>query len=320
MKSKKMGILYSLLTMVGMLTGIAPTHAAGGNATSTVPVSLTVTANVANNKRMPNLDQSDILVKKGKDRLQVTNWVPARGNRAGLDLFILIDDSVDPRIGLQFDDLRAFIQAQPATTSVGIGYMNNARVQVVQDLTTDHARAANALRLPLGYPGAYGSPYLSVVDLMKRWPGNENRHEVLMLTDGIDRARRHLGWHRGLNTFPDADTASKVAQKTGTIIYTIYAPGASHLRRNYWEATNGQMNSAILSDRTGGQSYYLGLQGPVTIKPYLDALQQSLDNQYLLSVSVTPAKKAGLQNVRLSTEVAGVELSTHDAVWVPAAR
>jgi hypothetical protein len=80
------------------------------------------------------------------------------------------------------------------------------------------------------------------------------------------------------------------------------------------------MNSARLSDSTGGESFFLGLHSPVSIKPYLDALQQIFDNQYLLSFSATPGKKAGLQSVKLSTEVAGVELSSHDAVWVPAAK
>jgi hypothetical protein len=104
------------------------------------------------------------------------------------------------------------------------------------------------------------------------------------------------------------------------MIHTIYTPGFGHLRHRYWDATNGQMNMARLSDATGGESFYLGLHGPVSIKPYLDSLQQVFDNQYLLSFSAKPGKKAGLQNVKLSTEVAGVQLSAHDAVWVPAAK
>jgi hypothetical protein len=64
----------------------------------------------------------------------------------------------------------------------------------------------------------------------------------------------------------------------------------------------------------------MGLQSPVSIKPYLDAVQQILDNQYLLGFQAKPGKKAGLQYVTLSTEVAGVELASADAVWVPAAK
>jgi hypothetical protein len=306
--------------MAGMFTNTSPIHAADTAAAVSVPVTMTVTATVANNKRMPDINQNDIVVRQGKARLDVTNWVPARGDRAGLDLFILIDDSIDFRVGGQFDDLRAFIDAQPPTTSIGVGYMRNATVQVVQDFTANHVLAAGALRLPLGSPGALGSPYLSVVDLMKRWPQGDNRREVLMITDGIDRARHHLGWHRGLSIYPDADMAGTVAQRTGTIIHTIYAPGADPFRRNYARSTNGQMNLARLSDKTGGSSFFLGLHGPVSFRPYLDSLQQILDNQYLLSFSATAGKRAGLQYITLGTEVAGVELATHNSVWVPAAK
>jgi hypothetical protein len=268
---------------------------------------------------MPEINQQDVFVKQGKERLRVTEWFPAQGDRAGLDLFILIDDASDARLGSHLEDLRTFINAQPSTTSVGVGYMRNATVQIVQDFTTDHAAAAKALRLPLGSAGAYGSPYLSVIDLMTRWPANQNRREVVMVTDGIDRARRGMFW-RGLNVNPDVDSASDVAMRTGTIIHTIYAPGVGRLYRNYWEATNGQLGIAKLSDVTGGESFFLGLQSPVSFAPYLDQLQKILDNQYLLSFSAKPDKKAGLQYVTLSTEVAGVEFAAADAIWVPAAK
>jgi hypothetical protein len=197
--------------------------------------------------------------------------------------------------------------------------MRNATVQIAQNLTTDHAAAAKALRLPVGSAGAYGSPYLSVIDLMNGWPERQNRREVLMVTDGIDRAHRGVGW-RGLSNNPDVDSASAVAMRTGTTIHTIYAPGSGRQRRNHWAATNGQMAIARLSAITGGESFFLGLQHPVNFKPYLESLQKTLDNRYLMSFSARPGAKAGLQPVTLSTEIAGVELSAPDAVWVPAAK
>lgn len=319
MKSRKLQLFYSLLALVGLFVSTSASRAEQSSA-STVPVTMTVTASVAGDKRMPQINPEDVRVKRGKQRLQVTDWAPAQGDRAGLDLFILIDEASDPRLGSQLDELRAFINAQPETTSIGVGYMRNASVQVVQDFTTDHASAADALRLPFGSAGAYGSPYYSAIDLMNRWPDSQNRREVLMVTDGIDRTHRHVGFKRGYNVNSLVDSASAVAQRTGTMIHTIYFPGTGRLHRNYWEATNGQLDMAKLSDRTGGESFYLGLQDPVSIAPYLSQLQNTLDNQYLVSFSAQPGKRAGLQNVTLSTEVAGVELSTHDAVWVPAAK
>jgi hypothetical protein len=317
MRSRIRQLVYGAFATIAMLATVSQIGAEE-TGTANVPVRMIVTASVAGNKRMPEIKREDVLVKRGKERLKVAEWTPAQGNRAGLELFVLIDDTSDPRIGGQFDDLRAFINAQPQTTLIGVGYMRNATVQIAQNFTADHAAAAAALRLPFGSPGAFGSPYYSVVDLMNRWPKSENRREVLMVTDGIDRVHSRIGFRRGFYLNPVVDTASAVAQRTGTMIHTIYYPGVGHHHRNYWEATNGQLDLARLSDSTGGESYYLGLQSPVSFVPYLNSLQMAIDNQYLVSFWAKPAKKPGLQYVALSTEVAGVELSTHDAVWVPA--
>jgi hypothetical protein len=318
MKTRMMLTLF-VLTIVAMFAAKPSSQAQQTATTSTVPVRIAVSAIVASDKRMPEIKPQDVVVKQGKQRLQVTELIPAQGDHAGLDLFILIDDASSHRLGSNLDELREFITAQPATTSVGVGYMRNAKVQITQNFTMDHAAAARAVRLPIGSAGAYGSPYLSVIDLMKRWPESQNRREVVMITDGIDRARRGLRW-RGWSNNPDADSASAVAMRTGTIIHTIYVPGSDRWRRNYWEATNGQMNLAKLSDIAGGESYFLGLQSPVSIKPYLVDLQKTLDNRYLLSFYAKPGAKPGLQYVTLTTEVAGVEFSAPDAVWVPAAK
>jgi hypothetical protein len=317
MKSRIKNFLGAVLIMVSVMNCVSMN--AAETSPSTVPVRMTVTASVANDKRMPEISQQDIVVTQGKQRLNVSEWVRAKGDNARLDLFILIDDAADPSLGLHLDELKAFINAQPSMTSVGVGYMRNATVEIAQNFTTDHAAAAKAVRLPLGSTGAYGSPYLSVIDLMKRWPASQNRREVLMVTDGIDRARRGIP-ARGLYINPDVDAASGVAMQTGTMIHTIYAPGVGRWHRNYWEATNGQMGIAKLADVTGGESYFLGLGTPVSFQPYLSQLQQALDNQYLLSFSAQPGKRAQLQNVTINTEIAGVDLGSADGVWVPAAK
>jgi len=322
MKSKGMQQIVSLLAGAVMLFAGSGTSKAADASTAAVPVTMTVTANVKADKRMPVITQDDIVVRQGKSRLNVTEWVPARGDRAGLELFILIDDVSDARFSLQYDDLRAFINSQPASTLVGVGYMRNATVQIAQNLTADHELAAQALRLPLGYQGAHGSPYLSVTDLMKRWAVDQNRREILMITSGVGRGHGHhfMNWRMGYLQDPDVDTASAVAQRTGTNIFTIYTPGSSLYRFSRWDLMNGQMNMSRLSDRTGGAAFYLGLHSPVSIQSYLGELQRILNNQYLLSFTANGGKHSGLQNINLSTEVAGVDLSAHDAVWVAGAK
>jgi hypothetical protein len=316
MKLQTIKKLSRLFAAASLLATSASVFAADTASTSAVPVTITVTASVAANKRVPELGAGDVIVRQGKARLEVTDLVAARGNRAGLELFILIDDAADPRFSQQYDELRAFINAQPSSTSIGIGYARNATVQIAQQPTTDHNRAIQALRMPLGNAGAYGSPYLSAVDLMKRWPGDQNRHEVILFTDGVGRNRHFGPWRTGYTTDTDADSAIAVAQKTGTNIFTIYTPGSARFGRSSWAGINGQMNMTRLSDATGGASFYLGLHAPVSIQPYLAQVQSMLDNQYLLSFSVKPGRKPGLQSITLGTEVAGVDLNSNDAVWI----
>jgi hypothetical protein len=301
-----------------LILSLLPSQAQEGSATTT-PVQMTVTLRVlGKDKRMPEVSREDIIVRQGKDRLQVTGWTPLGGDRGPLELFILIDDAARHTVSLQFADLREFINTLPSTTSVGVGYMRDGTVQIAQDLTTNHQQAANALRLPLGSPGAFGSPYLSAIELMKRLPESEGRREILMITDGIDRMR---GWpHRhGLGPIsPDVSSASSVAQRTGTIIHSIYARGVGRRGSSFWEVANGQNAMAKLADETGGQSFFLGMNDPVTFRPYLDGLQTSLDNRYRLEFNAVAGKKPGLQYVKLTTEVAGVELDSADSVWVAA--
>jgi hypothetical protein len=318
---KKLPLLLAGL----MLLGLFPVHAqekaiaATTPAQTTVPVQMTVTLRVlGDGKRTPEVNQEDVVVRQGNKRLQVTGWTPARDGRAGLDLFILIDDSADQSVASQFGDLRSFITSQPPNAQVGVGYMRNGTVQIAQNFTTDHELAAKALRIPLASSGAYGSPYLSVIDLMKRWPADSNRRQVVMITDGIDRFRGGPSYRGLANISTDVDSASRVAQRTGTTIHTIFTRGVGRAANNFWDITNGQNGIAKLSDQTGGESYYMGTQNAVSFKPYLDSLQRSLDNQYLLEFHAAPGKKPAPVYVKLTTEVAGVELNSADSVWVNA--
>lgn len=311
----------SKLTMLfaAALIGLLPLHAQQGEPGATSYARMTVTLRVqGDNKRTPVVTRNDVIVTQSKRSLQVIGWTPASGHRAGLDLFVLLDDASDSSLGSHLDDLRSFVTALPQSTAVGVGYMRNGTVQIAQNLTTDHVLAAKSIRLPLATTGAYASPYLSLIDLIKRWPENGKRREVVMVTDGIDRFRAE-GRFRGPRLISsDVDSASRAAERTGTIVDTICVHGAGRLARNYWEVTNGQNGIAKLSDATGGESYFLGTQGPVSLTPYLDDVQKALGNQYLLEFRAIPGKKSGLQYVNLTTPVAGVELDSADSVWVEA--
>jgi len=279
---------------------------------SGVPSHMVVTVEPHHGSDVPTVNREDVMVYEGKDRDRVTEWIPAQGEHAALEFFILLDDGSDSSLGQQLQDLRKFIEGQPASTKMGIAYMQNGIARVEQNLTSDHAQAAKALRLPMGAGGANGSPYFSLSDLIKRWPESTARREVLMISDGIDRY-----YGTGDLSDPYLDEAIGSAQRAGILVSAIYSPGVGHFGHSYWQTYWGQLYLAQVADRTGGESYYIGFNGPpVSVAPYLEDLTRRLGHQYLLTFLAKPPKKAGLQPVKLKTEVSNVDLVSADRVYV----
>ena len=300
------------------------------------------------NSEFPVLTPQKLQVKVGKDTAKIEQLIPAQGDNAAMQLFILIDDTCETApLGNNLNDLREFINAQPPSTAIGVAYMSNATIQVAQNLTVDHGTAAKALRLPRGSSSTMDSPYLSLVSLVKSWPQQKVRRQVLMLSDGIDRLRGDttgstpfsastsgmLGPSAAtgmpmraptpaMTTMPtipaDADTASRVSQRYGVIVHSIYATGVGRLGRNAWEAQLGQSGVAKITDETGGEYFALGTQNAVSFKPYLERLQKVFNNQYFLVLRVEPRKKEGFQRVRISTDVANADIASAENVWVGA--
>ena len=279
------------------------------------PAHMVVTVEALHGAEVPILHREDVVVNPGKNRLPVTDWLPLQGEHAGLELFVLVDDSSSTQFGVYLNELRQFISSQSATTSIGIGYMLNGTVNIAQNLTKDHALAAKALRIPMGVIGISPSPYLSLSDLIKRWPASSERHEILMLTSGADR----FGGSGPVD--PYLDSAIEDAQRAGTIVYSIYTPAIGHWGHSLWRINWGQQYLAQLSEESGGEAYYfLSNAPPVTFAPYLKDLGERLGHQYLLTFLAKPEKKASFQSVKLRTEVPNAELMGAMKVYVPAAR
>jgi hypothetical protein len=335
MKSYKF-LLGSLVALGALGFGVRAIYS---QAASTVQVHMVITDEaVRGDGEVPILRPENVQIKQGKAPIKVDHLIPARGDNAALQFFILIDDTCDTSIGNSLNDIRDFINAQPATTLVGVGYMSNATIQIVQNFTADHAAAAKAIRLPRGSLSSMDSPYLSLISLIKGWPEQKVRREVLMITDGIDRLRgertsdvQYLPTpgrdYRATpssmsRTMPsistDAGPASNAAQRYGIIVHGIYATGVGRMGRNGWEVQLGQGGVAQITEESGGEYFSLGNQNLVSFKPYLDRLQQILNNQYYLVFQATPKKKAGLQRVNISTALEDVEIAAADNVWVPA--
>jgi hypothetical protein len=277
-----------------------------------IPTHMVVTVEPHKGHDVPPVSKDDVLVFEGHDRDTVTDWVPAQGDRAALEFFFLLDDSSTVNLGSQLDDIRKFIAAQPQTTKIGIAYMQDGTARIVQNLTADHDQASHALRLPLGTRGVNASPYFSLSDLVKKWPASDARHEVFLVTDGIDRY-----YGSGDLQDPYLQSAIDDAARAGVIVSAIYNPDVGHFGHSYWQTYWGQIYLSELADKTGGEAYYIGMNGPpVAFAPYLDDLSLRLTHQYFLTFLAKPPKKAGWAQVHLRSEVPNVDLVSAGRVWV----
>ena len=304
-------IAGALLAVAALASGLWSVVAQEASSTG-VAVHVVVTVEPRHGSNVPVINREDVMVYQGHDRARVTDWLPLEGEHAGLQLFILVDEAASTSLGSQLEDIRQFINAQPSTTAIGVAYMRNGTADILQNPTNDHMQAAKALRLPLGDVGASGSPYFSVVDLIKRWPEGAVRREILMVSDGIDR------FGGGGPSDPYVDSAIEDAQRAGVILYSIYTPGVGHYGHSFWRMNWGQNYLSQISDETGAESYYLGFGAPVSFAPYLDDLNHRLTRQYLLTFLAKPERKAGFQQFKLRTEVPNAELVAADRVYVPA--
>jgi len=277
-------------------------------------VHVVVTATPHKGDQVPAVSSSDVNVFQGKERHQVAQWIPAQGDHAALDFYILIDDTSRDVLSTQFDDIRKFIDAQPPSTKIGIAYMQNGRAAIAQDLTDNRSLAGKAIRLPLAYPGVNASPYFSLSDLVKHWPQDNARHEVLMITNGLDP-------YYGIGDMNDPylDAAIADAQRAGVLVSAIYEPSVGRASRNQFFSYWGQMYLNKLTQETGGQSYYIGFFGQAPdFTPYLNDLTNRLNHQYILAFVPEPQKKSGLQPVKVKTELHNVNLTGPSQVYVPA--
>ncbi|HEX8813902.1 MAG TPA: hypothetical protein VF753_00225 [Terriglobales bacterium] len=304
-----------LLLLVALLALCGTSLFAAENSAGTVPVRMVVSVTAVRDKTPPTLAKEDVLVRQGKQPLKVTGWTPAKSDNSPLGLFFMIDEASDTNLGSKLPEIQDFINAQATGTEFAVGYMHNNTFSILQDFTKDKDAAAKSLRLPMGSVGIGSSPYLSLIDLLKRWPSSGQRRAVVMITDGIDRFRGT----RGMGTMnPDVDSASQRAQREGVQIFAIYTRGVGHIGMNYWAINTAQTWLSKLTDETGGQAYYLGTGEPVSFQPYFKSIQAILDNQYLLDFLAIPGKKSGLQKVKIFTEVPHAEIEAADNVWVPA--
>ena len=301
-----------------LFSGVAVAQSTAPAADGT-PVRLTVTAMAKEkNQETPALEKQDFAVYEGKDRRPVLKAVAQKGPDDRLDLYIVVDDSIDSAVTLNYPDIKNFVRELPTPARVGLLYTMNGTVQIAQDLTDDRDAALSKLRIPIGRAGVAGGIYLSLADLAKRLPEIPGRrYAILFLSSGIDTFRGIGSTSPGLN--PDLQTAIDRLNRAQITVFSIYVSPAAHFGRSFYLVSNGQSCLSRLADETGGEAYFQGFGTPISMTPFLNEMQQHLANQYLVTFAAKPRNKAGFTGVKVRTETSGVELDAASKAWVPGA-
>lgn len=257
------------------------------------------------------LGAKNITVTADKTPMPVMDVQRLEGSLAGMQLYILLDDSSGAAsLGIHLPEVAAFIKALPATTQVGVGYMWHGTFSPAQAFTTNHELAAKTLRLPESIPSVNGSPYFALADLAKHWPSKEatGRRAVLMLTNGVDEYYR-----AGLASTEDpyVDEATQAAQKAHAMVYAIYIRGAFGPGPFDIYA---QAHLTQVTEETGGVAYGLGLGSVPSIQPYLRDLSARFESQY--EVTFGARNEHGAQFIKLQTNVPGATITGPSRVYV----
>jgi hypothetical protein len=275
-----------------------------------MPVQMTLTLGHHYGQAAPLLTRDDLTITQNYQPLSITNVAPLRGDRAGLELFLLVDNCSNCEPGSNFQELSHFIGAQPPTTTVGVAYILNGRLQVAENPTTDHARAVKALSTPEGNKPA--SPFVALADLIRGWPQTASRRVVLMISNGINPA--------AADKYQDssAEAALEAAERAGVTVFVIYHPSADYLTTDSSRLYAGQVQLAHVADETGGEAYYLGFGPLPSLGPFLADLADHLANQYLVEFRAKPAEGSGvLDRITVKSKIADLDVMVPDKVWVP---
>ena len=260
----------------------------------------------------PTVTRQDVGVKvNGKDST-VTGWAQFKSADDRLELVLLIDGNAR-NMGRQFDEIAHFIQSLGPAAKVAFGTMQNGNAVLDGPLSADHKQVVSELHLPIG---ASTGPYFSLSDLAKRWPSNDPRarREVVLFSDGVDPSNRRFDADD-----PYVEAAIEDSARAGLVVYTIYWRSGFAGGSNSLVLNGGQSLMNEVADATGGFSYQMGTDNPVTFQPFFDDLLRRFANQYALEFSARPDRKPAVETLKLKVEGLGLQVTSPRQVFVSAA-
>jgi len=295
--------------LLAALAAIGLCGNAGEKSPTSVPVQITVTAAHHLSAQLPIITKDDLVVSERYEALPLTKVIPLTGARAGLELFLLVDECSNCELGPKLDELQRFIRSQAPTTVIGVAYIREGIVQVIENPTADRERAIQALTAPSGSKAA--NPFGALTDLIKNWPQTSSRRAVLMIANGVNPAAPD----EFQNVY--AEGAIEAAERAGVIVYAIYHPTADYFKSDFSQIHSGQILLSHVSYETGGEAYFIGPEPLPSLAPFLSDIAEHLQNQYLVEFLIPPGDASGLRSITVKSNIPKMDLMAPDMVWVP---
>ena len=238
----------------------------------------------------------------------IADVTPLKGR--DLEVFMVIDDAanVNDDFSSRLQALRHFVTTQPDPVAIGVAYIHGGMLQVVENPTTDHQRAATALRAPAGSEPA--NPYSALSDLIQHWVSDSVSREIVLVGMQIDDSAKDGG------SCANAETAIQDAQRAGVIVYALYNPFSSIVPQNSSKLDATAVDLGQVAYQTGGEAYFIGHSPTATLEPFLADISEHLANRYLVKFRLTSNTGSGLQSVNVNAGSADQELMAPDKVWV----
>jgi hypothetical protein len=267
----------------------------------------------AKNGNVGQISAQNLKVKvNGKDST-VTSFNQLDENNSPVELVLLLDSGARASLGTQFSDIQNFVKEMPPNSKMAIAYMQQGRAAFASQLSSNPSDVLKGLHLSTGIPGANASPYFCLSDLAKNWPSHDRtaRREVVMVTDGVDNYERRFDPED-----PYVQTAIKDSVRAGLVVYSIYWRNAGRSNSTGYQTNAGQNLLLLVTQATGGNSYWEGLGNPVSLQPFFQDLRRRLNNQYEVSFTAPSNGKPEVESLKLDLHVPSAKVAAPQQVLV----
>lgn len=256
--------------------------------------------------------QSLKLKVNGKESA-VTSFTPLQETNSPVELVLLLDSGARTSLGSQFSDIQNFVKEMPPNSKVAIAYMENGRASFASQLSSNAGEVLNGLHLSTGAPGSNASPYFCLSDLAKNWPSHDRtaRREVLMVTDGVDNYDRQYDPED-----PYVNSAINDSVRAGLIVYSIYWKDMGRANNTWYQTNAGQNLLLMVTQATGGNSYWEGMGNPVSLQPFFQDLRRRLNHQYQLNFTAMSNGKPDVESMKVDLKVPAAKVDAPQRVLV----